>query len=273
VDGQFDMKNLLLLLVIFCFSTFVSLRAIATPYTIGDSGFIDNGWAKPLNRTLTTNTNYDYDSSTYYSNFGFHHGAVDIVASYGESVYAIDDGEIVKLYRDGNSSRENVSVLYVKHKTSTGKEFLAIYGHSYTIAGLFVGSTVKKGQKIGTIKRFGSPDHIHFGIGLDVNCHTQRFGGIKCSIVDPINFLKTNRNTSVSVPTAVVYINQCINKFSNYFGTKDGSAEVCFGDFYCQDTTGRIVSIAVHKSERDVFWYLWYPGNGEWNTENLSSCH
>jgi hypothetical protein len=83
----------------------------------------------------------------------------------------------------------------------------------------------------------------------------------------------TTKNSTTSIPTAVRYIDQCISKFSNSFGTKDGSAEVCFGDFYCQDTTGRIVRIAVHKSERDVFWYLWSPGNGEWNTENLSSCN
>ena len=90
------------LLVIFCFSMFVSSHAIATPYTIGDGSFTDNGWAKPLNKTLATSTYYDYDSSLYYSRFKYRHGAVDIKADVGDSVYAIDDGEIVKLYRDNN---------------------------------------------------------------------------------------------------------------------------------------------------------------------------
>jgi len=82
----------------------------------------------------------------------------------------------------------------------------------------------------------------------------------------------TVKNKTISIPTAVRYINQCVDKFSDYFGNKDGSAEVCFEDYYCQNTTGGTsgdaIRIAVHKSQRDVFWYFW----GGWSSLELSYC-
>ena len=73
--------------------------------------------------------------------------------------------------------------------------------------------------------------------------------------------------------SAIDYIEKCVSKFSNYFGSKEDSAFLCGEDnYYCQMTTGGtsgdIIAIAVHQSERDVFWYYW---NG-WASLDLSYC-
>jgi len=109
----------------------------------------------------------------------------------------------------------------------------------------------------------------HTGLNADYNEN-----GVYKMTNLPITIKNSNSSSSntTSIPTAVRYINQCIGKFSDYFGTKVGSAEICFKDYYCQDTTGGtlgdVVKIAVHKSQRDVFWYLW----GGWNSSDLSYC-
>jgi len=126
-------------------------------YTINDSFFRNNGWGKPLNRTLVTSTSYDYDSPIYYKNHGFRHGGVDLVANLNEAVFAIDDGVVKKVFRDDHYSK-NLSIIYVKHTTTDGTEFLSLYGHVYAKSSLYNGYTVKKNEHIGYIKRCGSPD-------------------------------------------------------------------------------------------------------------------
>jgi len=61
---------------------------------------------------------------------------------------------------------------------------------------------VKQGTKIGTIKRFGSPDHIHFEIrdsGYDSTIYNAKFGGIKGDVVNPLDYLKNNKNDSNNI--------------------------------------------------------------------------
>jgi len=188
---------------LWCIFLFLGLNnfVLASSYIIEDEVFSKNLWSKPLNSELKTSKAYDYDSFTYYQNFGFRHGAVDIHAKLNESVYAIDDGDVVDIYKDNSSQNKNMSIIYIKHKSATGKEFLGIYGHAYAKNGLSIGSSVEKGEEIGIIKRFNYPVHLHFGIGLDVNCHPSprtggTFGGIKCGIVNPTEFLSKNKNNA-----------------------------------------------------------------------------
>lgn len=181
----------LLIIPFFIFSTVNTIAG--ERYTINDDFFKKNGWKKPVHTKLITSTAYDYDSPKYLTYYGFRHGAVDIIAPAGSSIYAIDDGEIIELHRD-SSKNKNMSIIYIKHKTDKNKEFLGIYGHIYATGELSAGKTVRKGEKIGSVKKFGSPEHIHFGIGLDTSKHPLSFGGIKDQIVDPIKFLKSNSN-------------------------------------------------------------------------------
>ena len=99
----------------------------------------------------------------------------------------------------------------------------------------------------------------------------------------PIYSMVNNYNTCTERPfpdgdndtscDAISYIDKCINKFSQYFGTKDGSMFVCDEDrdYFCQKTTGGALSqIAIHKSKFDYFGYL-YGEN--WYSQDLSVCN
>ena len=59
-----------ILFTVWCL-TLLSFQTVhANRYTIPDSTFLANGWAKPLDGTITSDTDFDYNSSTYESNFG-----------------------------------------------------------------------------------------------------------------------------------------------------------------------------------------------------------
>ena len=211
------MKKIMILLIF-------SINLFAGQYTISDSIFNNNGWAKPFNRTLKTSTYYDYESSTYFNNFKFWHGAVDIVASLNEKVYSIASGKVIKIYRK-TTLLKNMSVLYIKYKTEKNKEFLVIYGHVYAKNSLKEGAIVEKGEYIGNIKRYGSPDHIHFGITTDLNYHGSRFGSSTNSgIVNPLTFLEENKNEMLPIIDGIGSVINPINKTS--WGTHRDEADM-----------------------------------------------
>jgi hypothetical protein len=87
------------------------------------------------------------------------------------------------------------------------------------------------------------------------------------------NRLPTSIPSSSTAPAAVVKINQCVAKFSSYFGTKVGAPSLS-GNYYSQNTTGgtagKVTQIMVHKNlaESD-FLYYW----GGWNRLALSNCN
>ena len=184
------MKKIFLLVI-------MTISIFAGRYNINESIFVDNGWVKPLNRTLTTSTNYDYESQTYYNNHHFWHGAVDIIANLNEKVYSIADGKVIDIYRKTSSSK-NMSVLYIKYKTKDNKEFLVIYGHVYGKNGLKKNDTVKQGEYIGNIRRYANPDHVHFGITTNLNYHGSSFGSSASwtGVVNPLDFLSNHKNNS-----------------------------------------------------------------------------
>ncbi|RKZ62296.1 MAG: hypothetical protein DRQ99_19010 [Candidatus Parabeggiatoa sp. nov. 3] len=65
------------------------------------------------------------------------------------------------------------------------------------------------------------------------------------------------------------YIDKCIQSLKFYFGNKTGSSYSCFTDLICQNTTGKITKIAIHKDLKgNEFRYYW---NG-WGRLNLSYC-
>jgi len=137
-------------------------------YVIQWSTAESNGWANPLGegKELITSTAYDYDSSIYLNNHpGKKHMGTDIISELDENVYTIASGTIVKITRD-YSSTSNQSVVIIKHTNSNNENFFAIYGHVLARSDLEVNSELEAGEKIGTIKKAGSPVHLHFGINL-----------------------------------------------------------------------------------------------------------
>lgn len=181
-----------------------SNNTLAAQYTIPDSIFSDNGWAKPLDGTLSSNTDFNYNSATYKANFGINHGGTDLISNLNNPVYAIDDGEVLRVAQLPNSTffgiNGDLSHIFAKHTDINGKDFLVIYGHVSAIDGLKVGDKITQGQKIGVVKKFNYPDHVHFGISSDVQDYlVPVWGSIYGSITDPIEFLKNTKNKAAPI--------------------------------------------------------------------------
>ena len=146
----------------------IEVTAIADfQYVIQWSTAESNGWANPLGEgeELITSTAYDYNSDIYLNNWEKKHTGTDIIGELDGNVYSIADGTIVKVTRD-YSSTSNQSVVIIKHTNSNNEDFFAIYGHVLARSDLEVNSKLEVGEKIGIIKKAGSPVHLHFGINL-----------------------------------------------------------------------------------------------------------
>lgn len=82
---------------------------------------------------------------------------------------------------------------------------------------------------------------------------------------------------TVSVMNAVVStdpvsnaLEQCLAKYSQYFGPKIGSTFDCYGSFTCQQTTGPVTMLALEKSmSSNLVYYYW---NG-WYTLDRQYCN
>ena len=165
-------------------------------YDLPATCFTDSGWTAPVapdnDGNLETSTAYDYDSPYYLANWGWHHGAVDLVGPLSSpydtttSVYAIGDGTIRYIVREDDAT-ENDSRLHIEHTSVNGTKFLAIYGHTYAANNLSVNSTVFQGQQIGTLRVYGSPVHLHFE--LNTLLTTTSYGAVKTGTVNPLQYL------------------------------------------------------------------------------------
>ena len=134
-------------------------------YPVGKSEpYIYAGW-------LATNES----NPPYYD--GFYHIGQDMEAEVGDPVFAITDGEIIYVSVSGWGV-SNYGLL-LKHKTDTGQEFLALYGHIrpilqdlYYLHSGYVNPSipVKAGEIFATIGPYNSMPHLHFGVrpGSDV---------------------------------------------------------------------------------------------------------
>jgi hypothetical protein len=119
-----------------------------------------NGWFNPTGNssTVTTATEYDFNSSIYRTNHGTSHAGTDLIQSVNTPVRAIADGVVALVW---DSTAESSAVL-VRHQ-STGGGFYAVYGHLRPA--VRVGDRVTAGiTTVGTLLTFSSPTHLHFGI-------------------------------------------------------------------------------------------------------------
>lgn len=97
---------------------------------------------------------------------GPYHLGVDMPASIGSPVYAIANGVVTDISRNGwgcdnyPSETGNVALL-IRHSTTTG-DVIGIYGHITTT--LAIGATVVAGQQIGAVAEWCLGSHLHFGI-------------------------------------------------------------------------------------------------------------
>ena len=189
-------------------------------YPIQWSTAESNGWANPLGEgeELITSTAYDYDSSIYLNNHpGKRHMGIDIISELDENVYSIAYGTIVKLTRD-YSAISNQSVVIVKHTNSNNEIFFAIYGHVLAREDLGVNSKLEAGEKIGVVKKSGSPCHLHFGVNISSEFIDNLLAG-NCGWglisesdnpsyygwVDPMDYLNTHQTEAGVSNVVAVY--------------------------------------------------------------------
>ncbi|MCK4635415.1 MAG: M23 family metallopeptidase [Candidatus Moranbacteria bacterium] len=158
-----------------------------------------NYWVYPMDRKPTK---YEWNESWY--SYSVHIGH-DYMQPAGYTVRAIADG-VIEDHNDslgfyGGWDGASGSAILVKHKTSTGRVFYAVYGHNKLQGCLDTGDKVKAGEVIGhTHVYFGDggkrADHIHFGIRPDEK-DSKAFRG-RCSAADdcgwvhPDEFLNDN---------------------------------------------------------------------------------
>jgi len=223
----------MLYLYIIFFVLLSCIPSIANTYDAGPI-FDENSWGQPfLSGNSNTSSCCNYDSSTYIQNWGIGHTGIDLgmnKVSIGDSVKAISNGIIVgrRLQCTGSLRKANASLVLVKHKTSSGVEFIAIYGHTAPLdlscSGLARGQkykedrteiAVQQGQEIGTLVKYGVP-HMHFGIAVGASVDTLFSGWGRYSskagsppdyFRNPEDFLLANSPSQASGECTGEYVN------------------------------------------------------------------
>jgi hypothetical protein len=157
----------------------------------------------------------------------YYHLGKDIAASYGGSVYAIADGTVYYVSKNGwsivctktlttkccsNTSTYCNVGLVIQHTLSDGTKFLAFYGHVRTT--FTKDDEVQAGGQIATIGHwYGGEDHLHFGIHPEISL-PEYFGRAPLSdppqnplptygFVDPINYITIHAPQGSSSPRVV----------------------------------------------------------------------
>lgn len=162
-------------------------RTLASMASAGGTSFTYDGgdflWPVPASMLITAG---------FQSNDAVHrgrHNGIDIGAGYGSAIVAVSDGVVVT---SNNSCSHNYgksgscgcgggygNYVTINHGTKDGRTYVITYGHM-TRAMVSAGTTVKKGQTIGTVGSTGwsTGAHLHFGIAVN--------GGW----VNPMNFYR-----------------------------------------------------------------------------------
>ena len=135
---------------------------------------------------------------SFNSKYNQWHLGVDFRKNEGDAVYAISDGTVIYSRTDASGygcSRTPGGAMVVKHQTSDGKDFIALYGHVKNMKRN--GSEVKAGEQIAAIGPcFQNITHLHFGIhpNGDVSSLLKAYSSSRTNTlgcVDPLNFIET----------------------------------------------------------------------------------
>lgn len=181
------------------FVLFSPLALIAATLLETDTGFIYPG-------------NMKHQDSSYIG-FGQPHPPADdkchLANDYklpeGSPVYAVDSGVVEQAGTEipgyGGDDGSAGGALIIKHNTSSGTVFYALYGHIKNLS-VSAGNTVTAGQHIADVGPFnasGNPlPHLHFGINPNIPSYKGYTPTSQCTnylgYVDPENFLTSNHS-------------------------------------------------------------------------------
>ena len=151
------------------------------------------------------------------------HGAIDIgTLGVTHDVVAAADGEIIDLYSDyeENGNRKNGcgNYIFIKHNNINGKTYYSRYIHLDSIEEeLYIGKTVKAGQKIAIIGQTGGeyPIHLDFQIG-ELTKYSYKSADntnikIEGGIIDPVLFNQKYNSQDKSSGVVKSKFNMLIN--------------------------------------------------------------
>src|SRR3989344_2373415 len=123
---------------------------------------------------------------------GEYHIGHDFEANAGDPVYPICNG-VVEYVSFNGWGTGNVGV-FIRHRTSNGNYFLALYGHVQT--SVVVDDNVSTGDSFAEVGSWPYGDHLHFGVVPGNTLPPAPFGRINCSnwpasnsFVDPIQWI------------------------------------------------------------------------------------
>ena len=111
---------------------------------------------------------------------GYYHIGQDIEANEGDTVYAITDGKVIHISRNGWGTG-NTGVL-LEHQLDDGTSFIAVYGH--ILSNVQEDDDIKGGDSFATIGSYSRP-HLHLGIRPGTSL-VSPYGRMPCPDTGPI---------------------------------------------------------------------------------------
>lgn len=219
----------------------LSLVGFSQPITISKSSIENMGWFSPTGSDLTTDKAYNFKSLIYLSNFGRWHSGDDYKALLGSDIYSVSDG-IVYIVKPSGSE----SYVIVKSDSEIGIVYF-IYGH--VEASVTQGSSISAGQRLGKVLRYGSPDHLHFGIQKNTLNLIHGWGRTPSNIdplsigfISPTDFLTKTSSGKLRVASSVLATPVLLEQ--------GGSNKIIANLKNSSSTTfSGSVAVAIHKSD------------------------
>ncbi len=140
---------------------------------------------KPLEGELIITWPFGAATDWYLKQFGYPHNGIDLKASVGTPVFAVDDGEII--FDDDVADSDGMGVI-IKH--SWGQ---SLYWHLSKII-VKIGDHVTKGQQIGESGATGfvTGPHLHFGMKVQGDTPEGMRGW-----TDPMKYLKEPTGSAI----------------------------------------------------------------------------
>ena len=192
----------------------------------------------------------DANNGGCYEPTGVYHIGQDMIISQASAIYAISDGDVVKIYTTDASDDYGLgtgnSVIFVKHTLKDGSQFLGVYMH--VRPSVHEGDHVTGGSSIATVGPYQySVPHLHFAIHPSLAVPTTNWGrmpnsawgGDNNGFVDPINWLMTKSPPGSNDTDIYVGIN---GSDSNGGGTSTPFRTVR----HAIDTANAIQSVTIH---------------------------
>lgn len=168
----------------------------------------ETGYIYPANMKHEDSKYFAYgDKNVFFGNRC--HLASDYNRPEGSSIVAIDGGVVEQTSASipfyGGDDGTPGGALVIKHTTSAGKIFYALYGHIKEIT-VAKGDTVTAGQAIAKVGPFTSGGkalpHLHFGINPDIPSYEGYTPTSACKdylgYVNPEEFMKSNHTVAAS---------------------------------------------------------------------------